>query len=378
MQSMKHYFVTGATGVVGSALVPFVLEDPASSVSLLIRADSDEHLGNRIDQLFDYWEFDKHDSNLRSRIFPLRGDVKSQNFGLSDDEYRHLTERCTHIVHSAGDVRMNRAIEEARSSAIGSAENIVVLARNCMSKGNLEKIELVSTVGVGGRMTHVPEQWLSNKRAFHNTYEQAKAEAEDYIKAQMDEYALPLTIHRPSMVVGDTKSGKIMHFQIFYYLCEFLSGKQTQGLLPYLEGVTLDTIPVDYVARAIHFSSLSQQTIAKVFQLCSGPKYAMQINWLVQELNRILLAQGEQLPDLKIVPLAEFNETLDALAAKGSEKAARSIRNTKLYFDYAGTSQVFDNVETDALLSTKEISLPAPASYLDLVIESYLRHKQIS
>ena len=288
MQSLKHYFVTGATGVVGSALVPLILENQDTEVSLLLRADSDEQLCNRLNQLFDYWEFDKNDSKLRARITPLRGDVKSRAFGLHAKDYARLADSCTHIVHSAGDVRMNRTIEEARGSAIGSAEKIVALAKDCMANGNLAKIEIVSTVGVGGRMTDVPEQWLSNQRKFHNTYEQAKAEAEDFIRKQMEDYALPLTIHRPSMVVGDTKSGKIIHFQIFYYLCEFLSGKQTQGLLPYLEGVTLDTIPVDYVARAIHFSSLSQSAIGKVIHLCSGPKHAMKINWLVQELNRML------------------------------------------------------------------------------------------
>lgn len=63
--------------------------------------------------------------------------------------------------------------------AADSARHLLTLADACTQ---LEKIEFVSTVGVGGR-THgtVPEEWLHGRREFHNTYEQAKAEAEQVV-----------------------------------------------------------------------------------------------------------------------------------------------------------------------------------------------------
>ena len=48
--------------------------------------------------------------------------------------------------------------------------------------------------------------------------EAAKAEAE---RAVWSEGAgLPITVHRPSMVVGEAQNGRVIHFQVFYHLCE--------------------------------------------------------------------------------------------------------------------------------------------------------------
>ena len=51
---------------------------------------------------------------------------------------------------------------------------------------------------------------------------------------------LPATIHRPSMVVGDSQTGKVIHFQVFYHLCEFLSGRRTLGIVPDTGDAALD------------------------------------------------------------------------------------------------------------------------------------------
>lgn len=76
-------------------------------------------------------------------------------------------------------------------------------------------MEAVSTVGVGGRYYGaLPEQWLNTPRNFHNTYEQSKAEAEIILKTEVDQ-GMPITVHRPSMIVGDSQTGRILNFQIF-------------------------------------------------------------------------------------------------------------------------------------------------------------------
>ena len=55
-------------------------------------------------------------------------------------------------------------------------------------------------------------------------------------------------------VVGDTINGRIIHFQVFYHLCEFLSGRRTLGLAPGFGGARLDIVPADYVAQVIALS----------------------------------------------------------------------------------------------------------------------------
>ena len=144
-------------------------------------------------------------------------------FGISDKIYEKIARNCEYIIHCAGVVRMNLPIDLASKHAVGSAENIVELALACKKYGQLKKIDFVSTVGVGGKMqVSIPETWINETRSFHNTYEESKAAAEDFLQDKIALYNLPATIHRPSMVVGDSQTGKIIHFQVFYYICEFI------------------------------------------------------------------------------------------------------------------------------------------------------------
>lgn len=369
---MKSYFITGATGAVGSALVPLLLSDPDIVVRLLLRASTEEHLRERLEHLFRFWEVAPDDEAFRSRVIGLRGDVTLPRLGVTDAEYDDLSQSSTHIVHAAGNVRLNLPLSVALKSAVDSAEEIVALARACR---RLEKLEFVSTVGVGGRMPLVPERWLREPREFHNTYEQAKAEAEEYLRRETEERGLPVTVHRPSMVVGDSHTGKIIHFQVFYYLCEFLSGRQTAGLLPRLDGVTLDTIPVDYLARALQWSSSQADTTGKILHLCSGPQRAMAVPWLIDALRELLVQEGDRLPVLKRVPLWLFRGALPVLKATAGSRVRKALDNLTVFLEYARDRQTFENRETEELLSVAGIAVPAPKNYLAPAVTRYLRDK---
>ncbi|MGH7340714.1 MAG: SDR family oxidoreductase, partial [Candidatus Rokuibacteriota bacterium] len=238
---MSTYFLTGGTGVVGGAIAQRLLADsPGNRIRLLIRAGSDTEVTGRLEELVSSWALE---ASARARIDAVRGDTTLPRLGLEGDVYARLASECTHLVHCAAIVRMNLAIDEARESAVGAARNLVDLARACRTTGRLEKVEVLSTVGVGGRRPDpLPERWITERREFHNTYEQAKAEAEDYLRSEL-EPGFPMTVHRPSMVVGDSRSGRIARFQIFYHLAEFLSGRRTFGVFPRLGGNRLDVVP---------------------------------------------------------------------------------------------------------------------------------------
>lgn len=365
MQSVKTYFITGATGAVGSALVPVLLEQPNTRLELLIRAASETELAERLESLFAFWEIPPDQPATRQRITALRGDVTLPRLGLDDGVYARLCADCTQIIHAAGNVRMNLPIEEARRFAVDATRHLVALARTCP---RLEKLEFVSTVGVGGRMPLVPERWLAEPRQFHNTYEQSKAEAEDVLREAMEQDGLPVTVHRPSMVVGDSRTGKIIHRQVFYYLCQFLSGRQTLGILPDLHGVTLDTIPVDHVARILCWSSTQRQTVGKVLHLCAGPEEAVEIPWLVEAVREAMAREGVRLPGLKRVPLWVFRGGVPVLQWLAPVRVRKALKNLDIFLDYAGDRQAFENLATLGLLGAEGVSAPEPRGYLDAVI----------
>jgi NAD(P)-dependent dehydrogenase (short-subunit alcohol dehydrogenase family) len=125
---MKHYFITGATGAIGSALVPVLLREPQARLTLLLRAASADEVNTRLQSLCRFWQPSIVDTSWRERLRALRGDVTLPDFGLAAADYRQLAGECTHIIHSAGNVRMNLPIEQARRSSVDSTRHIVALA----------------------------------------------------------------------------------------------------------------------------------------------------------------------------------------------------------------------------------------------------------
>jgi thioester reductase-like protein len=368
---MKTYFVTGATGAIGSALIPILLQDVDTRVRLLLRAKSADELATRLEDLYRFWQISPADLVSRQRVHALRGDVTAPRFGLDVEAYRSLCSECTHIVHSAGNVRMNLPIEQARRSSIDSARNIVELARAC---AHLEKIEFVSTVGVGGN-THgtVPEEWIQSPRSFHNTYEQAKAEAEESIRVDV-ERGLPLTVHRPSMVVGHSATGRIIHFQIFYHLCEFLSGQRTLGLSPRFGPARLDIVPADYVAKVIAWSSTATSSAGRIIHSCSGPELALPLDPLRESVRQSFAAAGRRLPPIISLPPGIFRAILAGVGVFMPSDVRRAIKTLPVFLDYLATEQSFGNSRSQALLATAGLAVPPPYSYLENVLRFYLQN----
>jgi UDP-glucose 4-epimerase len=370
---MRHILVTGASGVIGSALVPALLEEPETRVHLVLRAESEAHLRERTQRLLARWgaAADTHDSEDRVRSH--RGDVTLPQLGLSGAAYERLVRETTHVVHCAGNVRLNQSRGSARRDAVSAARAVVEFARESLARGRLEKVDVTSTVGVAGRCGGVvPEQRLTEPRRFRNTYEEAKAEAEEVCWRAIDR-GLPLTVHRPSMVVGDSRSGEVSQFQVFYHLVEFLVGKYTAGALPRFGGFTLDIVPVDFVARALALSSQDVGTAGRVFHLCSGP-LAVPLEEVAERYAAFCQGSGESLPRQRTAPrwLVRSLSRVAPLFVRG--RAGRRLRTVPYFLAYLGEPQAFEVERTRAYFHGRGCAAPAPAEYLGRVFAYYREH----
>ncbi len=346
---MSCVLITGATGVIGSELVPHFLADRTFDVRLLIRARSPEHLAQRLAELAQYWEIPREDQRLKPpRLESLAGDVCATELGLDPAFYRRLAAEVTHIVHAAGNVRLDQTLEQARRNALVPAKNIVQFARLCQQHGRLEKLDVVTTIGVAGRMPGlIPERPLVEPRRFHNYYEQAKAETEQFLLEQLAA-ALPITIHRPSMVVGRSDTGRIFRKQVFYYLREFLTGTKTWGFLPELGDARLDIVPVDRVAQLIYRSAVTAKAIGRVFHLCAGPEGAIRLVDLVREARDLASSDGHPLPPLRFVRRRTFRLAVRVLGMVTWGRTRRVLRALPHLLAYLDTRQTFDIAQTTA------------------------------
>jgi len=370
---MKRVFLTGGTGAIGSVLAECFVKEPDTELYLLLRPKKGLGMAGRLQELGKFWGINEDDSAWQ-RIKPVAGDAALPRFGIDPKIYDELSRTTTHIVHCAGAVKMTLPMEEARAHAVVPARATIELGQKSQGAGVLQKIEFVSTVGIGGRTPGlIPERPMPELQAFHNTYEAAKSEAEQIVFEYWND--LPITVHRPSMVVGDSVTGRIIHFQVFYHLCEFLSGKRTAGLMPSLEGATLDTIPVDFVARAMHWSSATSATAGKILHLCSGPKNAISLLRLVPKIRERSTAHGTRLPKVRYLPLAAFRLAIPVLGLLSTAKAKRALANLELFLAYLDELQTFDNAQTVMRLQPVGIMVPPSSSYLDAVLNYYQQHQ---
>lgn len=123
---MNTYFITGATGVLGSAIVKELLSNPENRLVLLVRAENELVLQKRITELLSFLGVGE---KTRDRMDFIRGDVELERFGLHPGNFIKLGDQVTHIIHSAASVRMNYSLEQARLAAVTATEHVLQLAR---------------------------------------------------------------------------------------------------------------------------------------------------------------------------------------------------------------------------------------------------------
>lgn len=164
------------------------------------------------------------------------------------------------VIHCAASVAFDPPIEEQRAINVQGTCRVLELAARLP---RLERFVHVSTAYVSG--THVGKAGPDHTgTAFRNAYEQSKAEAEAHVRAS----PFPVQVVRPSVVVGDSQTGRTAAFNVMYVPLRAFS----RGLLTLVPGVVdapVDVVPVDYVADGI--LRLLDEPAGGTHQLVAGP-----------------------------------------------------------------------------------------------------------
>jgi thioester reductase-like protein len=234
---VETIFVTGFPGFIGKRLVLELCRcDPAARLILLVEASQLEAARAVLQEL------------PRATIDLFVGDVGDMHLGLSGREYQRLIAETTVIFHLAAISAFGVPYEAARRVNVVGTRNMLELADEC---SRLRRFVHFSSCFVSGnRLGVIAEDELAEGQSFRNPYERTKFEAEQLVDAAKTR--LPITILRPSIVVGDSRTGEIDRFEGPYYLGMLivLSPLVMSMPLPGSGAAPLHVVPVDFVVQA--------------------------------------------------------------------------------------------------------------------------------
>ncbi len=346
--------ITGATGFLGIEVLARYLEQDTRNVIVLVRAEDDEAAQQRIDDTLLGAFGPASAADYRQRIEAVAADVARPNFGLPLGRLRELAERTEVVVHSAASVSFALPLSEAREVNVGGTSEMLAFARTAMELGGLARYVHISTAYVSGTHQGVfSEQDLYVGQGFRNSYEQSKCEAELLVRAA---HHLPVTILRPSIIVGDRRTGWTAAFNVIYWPLRALA-KSLLTAVPALPSSPVDVVSVDYVADAIHALAEHPAAVGHTYHLTAGPATSSigEIATLASDYF------GRPGPDL--IPPVEFE-----LGATDS-KRERVFAEASTYFPYFSVETILDNTDTRALLDPLGIQAAPLSEYLDRLLD---------
>ena len=358
--------LTGATGFLGGDLLVRLLQArPEATVYCLVRARKPEYLERRRAAILDRAGVQPAD---QARVVAVVGNVERPDLGLGDG-YDALATRVDEVYHTAASTKFDLALEDARRVNRDGSGHVLAFARRATESGGLRRLHHVSTAYVAGdRAGVILEDEASSP--FRNTYEQTKWEAEELLlQASAD---LPVTRYRPSIIVGDSRTGRTLHFRVLYDPMKWVYFGKTD-VLPCQPDVNLDVVPVDYVCDALVAIGAREDSSGRVYHLTAGPGRTIPI----EEMIELAVAEGNRYhreiggppiatptivsPDLAEAASDEQGEKLQQLYALG-QAVMRS------HVPYMLTEQLFDSTRTAGALEGTGIACPHLREYFTTLV----------
>jgi len=216
------YLVTGGTGFLGRHLIRRLLGRPdCAEVLVLVR----ERSTARLAALAESWPGG-------TRVRPIIGDLTAPALGIGDADRAALTGTVDHLVHLAAVYDLTATEEANRAANVDGTARVVDLA-NELRVGCLHHVSSVAVAG-DHRGTYTEDDFDVGQR-LTSPYHATKFEAEALVR---DKARTRWRVYRPSIVVGDSRTGEMDKIDGPYYLLPAIAAL---GRLP---GVVSDVLPI--------------------------------------------------------------------------------------------------------------------------------------
>ena len=370
------YFVTGATGFIGSNLIPLLLarserrRGGAAQIRMLVRDSSLARMERRID------EWAAGSASVRKLLIPVVGDLHEPLLGLDQEDVELLSRLgVAHFFHLAAIYDMRAGDEVNQLANVEGTMHALELAE-AIGAGTFHH---VSSIAVAGAYRGVfTEDMFDAGHSLQHPYHRTKFESERLVR---ETRTVPWRIYRPSIVIGDSRTGRMDKVDGPYYFLPLL--KRAQRLVPEwlpLVGPELgatNLVPVDYVAAALDHIAHQPGLEGQTFHL-TDPQQSR----VVDVLNSFAKVAGA--PQLALTvdpgPLGRVPRGLaTAVMALPGAHTARRLLLTELgipdeIVDYVDMPTEFDTTHARQALAGSGIEVPPLEDYAGRLWDYWRTH----
>jgi thioester reductase-like protein len=273
--SDSYVLITGATGLLGRSLVRD-LAAAGRRVAVVVRPGKTADAAARVDELLRDWQ-EVAGAHVACPVV-LEGNLSAEGLGLSAEQRDWAAANVREVVHSAASLVFGRreADGEPYTSNVGGTRNVLAFCRDA----GIRRLHHVSSAYVCGLRTgNVLESELDVGQTSGNDYERSKILSEGEAKAA--DFLDVVTVHRPSIIVGDLVHGFTNTFHGFYrplrivmpFVEAFVDATLPRGSLLTVMGMdgheAKNLVPVDWVSAVMTRIILDESLHGRTYHLTS-------------------------------------------------------------------------------------------------------------
>jgi len=360
----RTWFITGVTGFVGGEVLRRILQRTDDRVIGLIRSASPEALEGRTERTLRSALGIGLEPGHIERFEAIRGDITQPGLGMTAEARAKVVAETTHVLHSAASVRFDLSLEDARAHNVHGTTEMLALAMEIQAAGNLVRVGYLGTCYVAGTRTDVVyADELDAGQGFRNTYEQTKLESEKLVREHWDR--LPIAIFRPSIIVGDSRTGKTQSFNVIYWPLQiYAKGMWPDFFIGNLDAPS-DVVPVNFVADALLYLMDKASSEGRCFPLSAGVDKGTTNRTIIEMASKFfdrpfpeIIAPEDFTDEERIRRYNELKPTHRAMIRQGIQ-----------YLPYFAQSPQFDNTPTLEALAGTGLEPPAVEEYFQTLFD---------
>ncbi|KAK4495954.1 hypothetical protein PRZ48_013222 [Zasmidium cellare] len=365
-----NVFLTGATGFLGAYLLyDLFMRSPSNHVLAHVRASSAAAGLERIRQTCTAYGLWQEWWVTEGVLEVVLGDLEKPRLGLSDADYKKVTDDYELIIHNGARVHWLMPYENLKAANVSSTIEAIKLC----STGKPKRLSFISSTSAldtehyikqsdAGQPVLESDTLEGSRQGLGTGYGQTKWVSEQVIRAACTR-GLNATIIRPGYVLGDPENG-VSNTDDF--LVRMLKGCVQVGARPDVTN-TINMVPVTRVARVVNAVSMHGETNT-VSHVDARPRLTF------NEYLGILEEYGYSVP---VEPYETWKHKVEAYVEAGKDELALLGLYHMVTGDLPAATKAANLDDSNAQCAVEKdkqpLAKPAPSTVTKEAIGAYLK-----